>query len=99
MKKLLVFCAFIAIVLSCADKPNKKTLAQGKKLFKQNCVICHGIDGKLGMNNSKDLTISTLTKEERVSIVKNGKGTMNAFKAILKPEQIQAVVDYTFTLK
>ena len=99
MKKLLVLCAFMIVVFSCADKNNKKTVAQGKKLFKQNCVICHGIDGKLGLNNSKDLTVSALTKDERISIVKNGKGTMNAFGAILKPEEIQAVTDYTFTLK
>ena len=74
-------------------------MTQGKKLFKQNCVICHGIDGKLGMNNSKDLTETKMSKEERISIVKNGKGTMNAFGSILNPKEIEAIVDYTFTLK
>lgn len=99
MKKSLVFCAILLIAFSCADKKNKKALVQGKKLFKQNCVICHGIDGKLGLSGSKDLTVSTLTKDERISIVKNGKGTMNPFGAILKPEEIASVVEYTFTLK
>jgi len=87
------------VVFSCANKNNAKAIAQGKKVFKKNCVICHGMDGKLGMNNSKDLTISTLKKDERISIVKNGKGTMNAFGSMLSAEDIQAVVDYTFTLK
>jgi cytochrome c6 len=99
MKKLLVLSAFMIIVFSCADKDNKKAIAQGKKVFKQNCVICHGIDGRLGLNNSKDLTVSALKKDERISMVKNGKGTMNAFGAMLSAEDIQAVVDYTFTLK
>ena len=82
MKKILVLCTVILITFSCADKSNKVAMTQGKKLFKQNCVICHGIDGKLGMNNSKDLTETKMSKEERISIVKNGKGTMNAFGSI-----------------
>ena len=99
MKKLLVLSAFIIVVFSCADKSNQKAIAQGKKVFKQNCVICHGIDGKLGMNDSKDLTLSVMKKDERISMVKNGKGTMTPFGKILSAEDIQAVVEYTFTLK
>jgi mono/diheme cytochrome c family protein len=99
MKKILVFSVFMLIIFSCAEKNNSKATAQGKKLFKQNCVLCHGIDGKLGLNNSKDLTASTMKKDERITIVKNGKGTMNAFGAILSEEDIKVVVDYTFTLK
>ncbi|MDF1694528.1 MAG: cytochrome c [Saprospiraceae bacterium] len=99
MKKIVVFTAFIFIVFSCAEKNNKAAAILGKQVFKKNCVICHGVDGKLGLNNSKDLTISKLTKEERVSIIKNGKGAMNAFGTILKPQEIDAVVEYTFLLK
>jgi len=99
MKKILVLSAFIIIVFSCADKSNQKAIAKGKKVFKQNCVICHGIDGKLGMNNSKDLTISVLKRDERISMIKNGKGLMTPFGKILSAEDIQAVADYTFTLK
>ena len=99
MKKILVLSAFMVLVFSCADKSNQKAIAEGKKIFKQNCVICHGTNGKLGLNNSKDLTISVLKKDERVSIIKNGKGTMTAFGSILSAEDIQAVAEYTFTLK
>lgn len=99
MKKILVLTAFLIVMLSCANKNNNKAVEKGKKIFKQNCVLCHGLDGKLGLNNSKDLTLSKLTKEERVTIIKNGKGTMTAFGAILSAEDIDAVAEYTFTLK
>ena len=99
MKKLLVLSAFMIIVFSCANKDNKKAIAHGKKVFKQNCVICHGIDGRLGLNDSKDLTVSALKKDERISMVKNGKGKMLPFGKILSAEDIEAVVNYTFTLK
>ncbi len=38
----------IPAVLGQASKPPQKTpelLAQGKKLFEQNCVMCHGAKG------------------------------------------------------
>lgn len=99
MKKILVLFVFAAIIFSCAEKKSKTSGTDGKKLFKQNCVICHGIDGKLGLNNSKDLTKSALTMDERKAIIKNGKGTMLPFDAILSAEEIQAVTEYTFKLK
>ena len=99
MKKILVLLAIVFIVFACGEKNDKAAAILGKQVFKKNCVICHGVDGKLGLNNSKDLTVSKLTKEERITIIKNGKGTMNAFGAILKPQEIEAVVAYTFTLK
>lgn len=99
MKKLLVLSAFMIIVFSCADKKSKTSGIDGKKIFKQSCVICHGIDGKLGLNDSKDLTKSALTMEERIMIIKNGKGLMTPFGAILKEDEIKAVAEYTFKLK
>ena len=99
MKKTLILLAIVCIAFACADKNDKAAQILGKQVYKKNCVICHGVDGKLGLNNSKDLTVSKLTKEERITMVKNGKGTMNAFGAILKPQEIEAVVAYTFTLK
>jgi cytochrome c6 len=61
--------------------------------------MCHGEDGKLGINGSKDLTKSLLTKEERVLVIKNGRNTMTPFAGILSDNEILAIADYTFTLK
>jgi mono/diheme cytochrome c family protein len=99
MKKIVVLSAFVLIVLSCAEKKDKASGVDAKKIYKQNCVICHGLDGKLGLNNSKDLTKSALTLQERMMIVKNGKAAMTPFGNILSDKEIQAVSEYTFKLK
>lgn len=99
MRKILILSVFAIIVFSCAEKKEKTTGPDARKIYKQNCVICHGIDGKLGLNNSKDLTESKLTLEERKSIIKNGKGLMTPFGAILNAKEVQAVAEYTFKLE
>ena len=76
-----------------ADGPN------GEKIFRTYCITCHGIDGKLGLNGAKDLSVSEVTLEDRIAQVTNGKGLMTPFEGILSEEQIKAVVDYTFTFK
>ena len=68
-------------------------------IFKQSCSVCHGLDGKLGANGSKDLSVSVLPIEERVTIITNGKGLMTPFGSILSAEEIQAVAKYTLQLK
>lgn len=97
---MLIICIG-ATILACADKKTNGNANddKGRKLYKQNCVICHGSDGKLGINGSKDLTISTLNLEERKTIISNGKGAMVGLKSILSPEEIDAVAQYTFKLK
>lgn len=70
----------------------------GMAIFRQYCVTCHGADGKLALNGAKDLTISTLTLEERINIITNGKKLMTPFNEILTPEEIKAVAEYTRTL-
>jgi len=99
MKKIPILIALMVIVFSCADKKKNVAGIDGSKIYKQKCSICHGMDGKLGLNNSKDLTKSPMTLAERIAIVKNGKGAMTPFGSLLKEEEIKAVAAYTFKLK
>ena len=69
------------------------------QIFKQSCAVCHGNDGKLGANGSKDLSISLLTIDEKITMITNGKGLMTAFNGILTTEEIAAVAKYTEQLK
>lgn len=69
------------------------------KIFKTSCAVCHGVDGKLGANGAKDLTVSEVPLEERIQIITNGKNLMTPFGSILKPEEIQAVAKFTMQLK
>jgi mono/diheme cytochrome c family protein len=75
------------------------TAPDGMAVFRKNCVTCHGADGALGLNGAKDLGLSTLTLEERVNIITNGKKLMTPFGSILSPAEIQAVAAYTQTFK
>ena len=110
MKTKFFICGvFIATLFSCGNKKEDATPAapmvadvpaiDGEKIFKISCSVCHGADGKLGLNGSKDLSVSVLTLEERIALITNGKGVMPAQGAILKPEEIKAVAEYTFKLK
>jgi cytochrome c6 len=93
--------------MSCGQTKNdtvsevaeSKNSVDGSIVYKKNCTVCHGEDGKLGVNGSKDLTISNLTLNERMAIIQNGKGLMTAFGEILTLEEVYAVANYTLTLK
>jgi cytochrome c6 len=82
-----------------ATAPAVPVNAEGKKVFETYCILCHGADGKLGLNGSKDLSVSTVTLEERINQVTNGKNTMTPFKDILTEAEIKAVCEYTLSLK
>ena len=79
--------------------PAPDALAAGKALFTQNCAVCHGPDGKRGLNGAHDLTKSNLTTTGRVYMVTQGLGKMPAFKGQLTEAQIQQVVAYSLTLR
>ena len=48
--------------------------AAGETLYSDNCALCHGDDGKLGLTGASDLTVAvpTLTDDEIANIVQNG---------------------------
>jgi cytochrome c6 len=108
MTKYIFFVIIAIATFACASKDNKPTKSEtaeakpavdGAKLFKQNCELCHGADGKLGANGSKDLTVSELDLNERIAMVTKGKGVMMAFENILSLSEIKAVAEYSMTLK
>jgi cytochrome c6 len=102
---IAAFVIFIGI-LACGgggDKGTEGTLSEselrGEKTFLKYCVTCHGKDGKLGLNGSKDINVSTLSFQERILLVTNGKNTMTPFKGILSDAEIADVVAYSMTFK
>lgn len=74
-------------------------LLPGQAIFQQNCVRCHGANGKRGLNGAHDLTKSNLNEFGRTYLVTNGLGKMPAFGKALTPAQVQQVVAYSLTLK
>jgi cbb3-type cytochrome c oxidase subunit III len=78
----------------------------GAAIFKKNCVMCHGVDGKgfpvLKTPNFTDPKWQSAAKDSELrEVVKNGKkGTaMPAFGGQLKDEEISAVIAYIRSLK
>lgn len=74
-------------------------IANGKNIYTVYCAQCHGEDGKLGLYNSGDLTVSQLPMSDAIDQITNGKGAMRAFKSDLNEEQIRQVALYIQTLK
>ena len=88
------------VAASFLPKPDDKArLAAGKVLFTKNCAVCHGANGRLGLNGAHDLTKSNLNTAGRTYLVTQGLGKMPSFKTKLTPSQIQQVVVYSLTLQ
>ncbi|MCP9766815.1 cytochrome oxidase subunit III [Lacihabitans sp. LS3-19] len=80
-----------------------KTLENGKTIFVEKCVACHGANGEggVGPNLTDEYWIHGGTINDIFGVIKNGvpeKG-MISWKATLKPAQIQEVSNYIVTLK
>lgn len=63
-------------------------------LYDMKCGICHGRDGKLMVGGASDLTQSSLSLDERIQLITNGKKTMPPQKDVLSKEQIAALAKY-----
>ena len=101
MYKILVTLLLLAIIIACSGKESSKSAStiDGEAIYKKYCALCHGVNGKLGLNGSKDITISKLTEPERIVQITKGKNTMTPFEGVLSPEEIKAVAAYSMTLK
>lgn len=110
MRKLFFGCAVLlplVAIVSCGGKqqPNAgdstgaAVAAAGAELFDNNCVICHGGDGKRGMGGAADLSTSTISHAAGLAILKNGKGGMKAFGGELTDAEIEAVMTYAESLR
>ncbi len=104
MKKRLGAAVFLLFIVSCQNDIPQNVAGNaapldGKTLYKERCVSCHGVDGKLGFAGAKDLTQSGKSVQEIVNQVMNGKGAMTAYKNILTSEEIEAVSIYATSLQ
>jgi mono/diheme cytochrome c family protein len=88
-----------SVATSKNTTPPTTSSIDGKLIYQERCVACHGKDGKLGFAGAKDLTKSIYKLNEITHQVTNGKGAMTPFKNILSAEEIQAVSEYTLTLQ
>jgi mono/diheme cytochrome c family protein len=99
MKKIVLSLVIGFFCIACAPKKTSDTTIDAQALWRQNCVLCHGINGKLQVNGAKDLSLSKLTKDERVVVITKGRNTMASYEHLLSKEQIKALAEYTMSFK
>ncbi len=95
----------VLLIFSChnGDRSSQETGIKripktGVAIFNENCKLCHGADGRLGLNGAKDLTISKMPINERFNIIAHGKNLMTPFGALLETAEIDSVAAYTLIL-
>jgi mono/diheme cytochrome c family protein len=80
-----------------AEKPD------GKAIYTQYCVACHGADGKgnNGLGGDYSVVLKDRDDAELIASIKNGKqgsiGAMPPWGAILNDAQVEAVLAYVKT--
>lgn len=111
MVLILALFSFSLLIFSCNGKKTKEAYPVSqtpggpfdpvlvKKLFDVKCALCHGYDGKQQYAGAKNLGESTLSMDEVIHQIKNGKGAMPPQKDVLSDEQIQALSEFVFTLR
>ncbi len=98
MKKTVLLAILLCIYFACSPS-SEEGAVNGQKIFKDNCIVCHGIKGNMGAAGAFDLTKSTLSLEERINVISNGRNGMTPFKSILSSEKIEAVAEYVEGLR
>ena len=92
-----------------AAAPAVASVELGAKVYAERCALCHGASGKgdgtaaAALNpKPRDHTDGTYMKarsdEELLTVIRNGKGTMPAWGAILNEAEIQSVLLFVRTL-
>ena len=73
----------------------------GAAVYARACSSCHGSTGQGGVAPRLAGTVATKFKDKAVQalIIEKGSGRMPAFESTLTKDEIDAVVDYTRSLK
>jgi cytochrome c5 len=74
-------------------------LEQASRIYMQNCAACHGADGALGLSGATNLQTSVITRDEAIQIITGGKGSMPKYGNQLSPAEVEALVEFTTTLR
>jgi cytochrome c6 len=100
----LFICSTIAALLtiSISGPPNKEDSGKEAEVFQEQCIGCHGPDGRAQTEMGKkmgaaDLTSAAVQQQSDSSLlktVKDGKEKMPAFESKLSGDEIHAVIAY-----
>ncbi len=94
MKRIVAL--FVVVLAAGAARADEAK--EGKQVYTQKCVMCHGADGKAKKMGSPDLSTLKASESEIEAVVTNGKGKMPKYAGKLTPDQIKDVSKYVKTL-
>jgi mono/diheme cytochrome c family protein len=102
-RRRIILIGIVFTLASCTEQEtviNESGSPNGSAIYKQNCKVCHGGKGDLGVGEAADLSRSTKTFEEKLYLITNGSesGKMTAFKGVLTEKEISAVTAHIETL-
>ncbi len=99
----VISLVFIIAAFGLAEM-NKKQLTKvksgavsGQEIYSSNCARCHGDDGKKGVMEASDLSVSTLSDEEVKAIIVNGRKGMPPIK--MEAAQLDSVAVFVKSLR
>jgi mono/diheme cytochrome c family protein len=98
---------FLLAVVFLAPAAIADSAPDGAAIFKSNCAICHGPDGKGSTPAGRSLHLKDLGSDEvqkmknaeLQKIIEDGKGAMPAYKDKLDQGSMDAVIAFIRTLK
>jgi len=103
MKSLVLPGLLVTLLLVfMPSKSDAADIVNGKKLYAQHCVICHGEDGVNVMPDAPNFANSEKLLRPDVFIltsIKEGINAMPAFQGVLKDQDILDVISYLRTLE
>lgn len=107
MRDLILRLIPAGVICLLALAAGARAQSDGAKVFKANCVLCHGADGSGNTTAGKALQAKDLRSDEvqkqsdatLVDAITNGKGKMPAFGDKLTPDEVKSLVAYVRTLK
>ncbi|UVI28839.1 c-type cytochrome [Paenibacillus spongiae] len=75
--------------------------AQTVKIYKANCVSCHGseLQGKMGASSNLQDVGARMTEEEIIQQIRDGEGSMPEFASKLEADEITALAEWLASKK
>ena len=81
-----------------ADPPEEDPVGLGERIYRRNCVVCHGVDRRgdplRQVASLRDIA-ERMERSEATTVLENGKGNMPGF-AFLSPREKEAVLDFLY---
>lgn len=96
---LIYSCGGSEVNTKTDSSGNAPVAISGSQLYMDNCVVCHGVDGKAGMSGATDLATSVLSHQNTVDVIANGRNGMRAFSNQFSKEEIEAIAKHIESLR